>query len=99
MCVVFGQNSIQQKRIIIDVGHGGKDTGAIGINGIQEKDIVLNIANEIIRHNKMILDNRFDIYLTRYRDTLISASAPLEILCHECFQNHFQRNRSLCAQL
>lgn len=33
MCLVFGQ----QKVVIIDVGHGGKDTGAIGINRIQEK--------------------------------------------------------------
>lgn len=72
MCVVFGQNSIHQKRIVIDVGHGGNDSGAIGVNGIQEKDIVLNIAKEIIRLNKMILDDRFDIYLTRYKDTLIS---------------------------
>ena len=49
MCVVFGQNSIHQKRIVIDVG--GNDSGAIGVNGIQEKDIVLNIAKEIIRLN------------------------------------------------
>ena len=45
MCIVFGQEMSAQKRIIIDVGHGGKDAGAIGINKIQEKDIVLDIAN------------------------------------------------------
>ena len=74
ICVVFSQNQTLKKRIIIDVGHGGKDTGAIGINGIQEKDIVLNIAKEILKLNKTILDKRFDIYLTRYTDTLISLS-------------------------
>lgn len=70
MCIIFGQN----KRIVIDVGHGGKDSGAIGINGIQEKDVVLNIAKEIIRLNKTILDEKFDMYLTRYRDTFVSLS-------------------------
>ncbi|HBY68193.1 MAG TPA: N-acetylmuramoyl-L-alanine amidase, partial [Flavobacteriaceae bacterium] len=64
----------QQKVIIIDPGHGGKDTGAIGTNSIQEKDVVLDIANEIIRLNKTLINNKFDIYSTRYKDTLISLS-------------------------
>ena len=73
MCTVFGQEMSAQKRIIIDVGHGGKDAGAIGINGIQEKDVVLNIANAILKLNDE-LENPLDIYLTRYSDTLISLS-------------------------
>jgi N-acetylmuramoyl-L-alanine amidase len=74
MCVIFAQNTDLKKQIVIDVGHGGKDTGAMGVNGIQEKDIVLNIAKEIIRWNNEVLDSNFDIYLTRYKDTLISLS-------------------------
>lgn len=70
MCFIFGQ----QKVIIIDSGHGGKDSGAIGINGILEKEVVLNIAKEIVKLNKTLLDDKFDIYLTRYKDTLISLS-------------------------
>ena len=73
MCVIFGQETSSQKRIIIDVGHGGKDAGAIGINGIQEKDVVMSVANEILRLNND-LEKPLDIYLTRYRDTLISLS-------------------------
>ncbi len=73
MCIVFGQEAGTQKRIIIDVGHGGKDSGAIGINGIQEKDVALNIANAILKLN-IILDKSLNIYLTRYTDTLISLS-------------------------
>jgi N-acetylmuramoyl-L-alanine amidase len=72
MCLLFGQNLDARKRIVIDVGHGGKDSGAIGINGIQEKDVVLNVAKEIIRLNKTILDDKLDIYLTRYYDTFIT---------------------------
>ncbi|MEE9361649.1 MAG: N-acetylmuramoyl-L-alanine amidase [Cellulophaga sp.] len=70
MCLIFAQ----KKMVVIDVGHGGNDSGAIGINNIQEKDVVLNIAKEILRLNKMIFDNELDIYLTRYKDTLVSLS-------------------------
>jgi len=31
MCITFGQNSGSKKRMVIDVGHGGNDQGAIGI--------------------------------------------------------------------
>lgn len=71
MCFIFGQESATQKIIIIDLGHGGIDSGAIGINGIQEKDVVLDIALEILRLNKQS-EKPLDIYLTRYSDTLIS---------------------------
>lgn len=73
MCIIFSQETSTQKRIVIDVGHGGKDAGAIGINGIKEKDIVLDIANAILNLNNQ-LDKPLDIYLTRYKDTLISLS-------------------------
>ena len=73
MCIIFGQETSAQKLIVIDVGHGGKDAGAIGINNIQEKDVVMNIANAILKLND-VLDTPLDIYLTRYHDTLISLS-------------------------
>ena len=74
MCFIFGQNEVSKKVIVIDPGHGGKDSGAIGVNGIQEKDVVLNIGNEMTRLNKTLFEDNFDIYLTRYADTLISLS-------------------------
>ena len=61
MCIVFGQESSTQKRIVIDVGHGGKDSGAIGINDIQEKEVVMNIANAILKLNNE-LKKPMDIY-------------------------------------
>ncbi|MDL5511243.1 N-acetylmuramoyl-L-alanine amidase [Arenibacter sp. M-2] len=73
MCIIFGQEIDAQKRIVIDVGHGGKDSGAIGINGIKEKDVVLDIAKEIVSLNEKS-EAPLDIYLTRYNDTLISLS-------------------------
>jgi len=35
--------------IVIDAGHGGKDVGAIGINGVREKDINLGVALKLGR--------------------------------------------------
>lgn len=73
LCIIFGQEMAAQKRIVIDVGHGGKDAGAIGINGIQEKDVVMDIANTILKLNNES-KKPLEIYFTRYSDTLISLS-------------------------
>lgn len=74
ICLIFGQEVNSRKVIFIDVGHGGKDSGAIGINGIKEKYVVLGIAKEICVLNKMIFKGRYDIYLTRYDDRFIPLS-------------------------
>ncbi|MDX1699857.1 MAG: N-acetylmuramoyl-L-alanine amidase [Melioribacteraceae bacterium] len=58
--------------VVLDPGHGGVDSGAIGVNGIKEKDIVLEVAKEVDRLNKELFDNEIEFYLTRYNDTLIS---------------------------
>jgi N-acetylmuramoyl-L-alanine amidase len=70
---VLGQTNGDRKHIIvIDPGHGGKDSGAVGVNGILEKDVVLKIAKQIEELNETTFKNQFEIYLTRYKDTLIS---------------------------
>lgn len=33
--------------VVVDPGHGGKDSGAIGIDGLKEKDIILPISQEV----------------------------------------------------
>ena len=35
--------------VVIDAGHGGKDSGAIGVSGVKEKDITLSAAKELAR--------------------------------------------------
>lgn len=74
MCFSFCQVELPKKIVVIDPGHGGKDTGAIGVHGVLEKEVVLKIAKEILNHNHIILDDRIEVYLTRYKDTLISLS-------------------------
>jgi N-acetylmuramoyl-L-alanine amidase len=59
-------------RIVIDAGHGGHDTGTLGPGGLQEKDVVLDVA---LRVGKL-LHSRLgaEIVYTRDDDTFI----PLE---------------------
>ncbi len=35
------------RRVVIDAGHGGHDTGSIGPTGLMEKDVVLDIAERV----------------------------------------------------
>ncbi len=38
---------LKLNRILIDAGHGGHDTGTVGPSGLQEKDVVLDIAERL----------------------------------------------------
>ena len=60
--------------VVLDPGHGGKDPGAIGLNGIKEKDINLAIAKELgtlIESNlsdiKVIYTRNDDRFIELYR--------------------------------
>ncbi|MDJ0661700.1 MAG: N-acetylmuramoyl-L-alanine amidase [Crocosphaera sp.] len=55
--------------VVIDPGHGGRDPGAIGLRGLQEKRVVLSISAEVAR----ILKQRgFRVVLTRSGDSFVS---------------------------
>lgn len=69
---IFAQHGHTKHIILIDPGHGGMDSGAIGSHGIREKDIVLKVAKEVVRLNKELYSDTFEIYLSRYTDTFIS---------------------------
>lgn len=53
---------------ILDAGHGGEDSGAIGVNGAYEKDINLSICNMLA---EVLKANGFDVILTRTEDKLL----------------------------
>jgi N-acetylmuramoyl-L-alanine amidase len=59
-------------KIVVDAGHGGHDTGTIGPNGLQEKDVVLDVALKLGK----LLENKLgaEVVYTRDDDTFI----PLE---------------------
>lgn len=56
-----------KKVIVIDPGHGGKDSGAIG-NGYMEKEIVLQIGLEL---EKQLRAQGYTVHMTRSNDTFI----------------------------
>ncbi len=59
-------------RIVIDPGHGGHDSGTLGPDGIEEKDVVLDVSLRLGKLLKQRLGA--DVIFTRSDDTFI----PLE---------------------
>jgi N-acetylmuramoyl-L-alanine amidase len=65
------QLALGVRRIVIDPGHGGKDTGAPGcIKGVYEKNITLQIAKRLAR--KVERELHCDAILTRTTDRYLS---------------------------
>lgn len=66
------QNQVRFQTIVIDPGHGGKDSGAIGPSGLKEKDVALEVALKLKNLIKKNLGIR--VILTRTGDYIV----PLE---------------------
>jgi len=66
------QLGLGARRIVIDAGHGGHDPGTIGPRGLQEKDLVLDVALRLDRLVRQELGA--EVVLTRSTDVFI----PLE---------------------
>jgi len=60
------------RRIVIDPGHGGADPGAVGPNGLREKDVVLAIGLKLARRIRE--ETGIEAVMTRSTDVFI----PLE---------------------
>lgn len=58
--------------IVVDAGHGGRDSGARGINGIQEKDINLAVANDLVA---LLRETGFIVGTTRQGDHDLATEA------------------------
>lgn len=59
---------LKVRRVVIDPGHGGKDTGAIGKRGTREKDLVLSISRKLKRRLEAM---GLEVLLTRDRDEFL----------------------------
>lgn len=97
------QLGLRVHRVVIDAGHGGHDTGAIGPSGVKEKDITLQIAKRV----KEKLLGEFpdvEVIMTREDDrtlalqdrtnTANSAAADLFISIH-CNASPYKRVRGV----
>lgn len=57
------------KTIMIDPGHGGKDPGALGVNGLEEKEVVLDVSLRL----KELIEKKLKkkVMMTRDQDVFI----------------------------
>lgn len=64
------------KTIVIDPGHGGRDPGAIGPNGLYEKTVTLAVAKDL----KQLLEQLkgYRVFLTRTTDTYVALKKRAE---------------------
>lgn len=76
LCFTFMANSsarevmkqtVVDKKVIVDAGHGGEDGGAIGIDGTVEKNINLDIA---LKLRNILKFYGFDVIMTRTDDVM-----------------------------
>jgi len=63
----------QVKRIVIDAGHGGFDPGAVGRNGLKEKDVTLDLSLRL--YEKLKREGKIKPFLTRTGDYYVPLSA------------------------
>ena len=62
------------QRIVLDPGHGGFDSGAVGLNKLQEKNVNLELAQKTARILKN-MDSGLKIFMTRTDDYYVPLSA------------------------
>lgn len=62
--------------VIIDPGHGGKDPGAIGIGGLQEKNVILPISKQI---TALLEKQGVQVIMTRDSDYFVDLAPRVAI--------------------
>jgi N-acetylmuramoyl-L-alanine amidase len=61
---------VRPKLIVLDPGHGGTDPGARGVNGTQEKTVVISVAREL--QTQLAATGHYRIALTRPGDQYVA---------------------------
>ncbi|MCF4101909.1 N-acetylmuramoyl-L-alanine amidase [Gillisia sp. M10.2A] len=74
--VAFAFTPVEKKTVVIDVSHGGHDSG-VEQNGISEKEVVLSVAKYLKELNK---DDNIEIVLTRDVDNFLSLTERVELI-------------------
>ena len=62
-------------KLVVDAGHGGKDNGAVGANGLLEKDIALTISKKI---EELAGEYGIDAVMTRTADEFLQVKDRAE---------------------
>ena len=61
-------DAVEMNTVIIDAGHGGEDCGAIGISGVYEKDLNMQISSML---GEMLTAEGYAVIYTRTTDKLL----------------------------
>ncbi|MEL7053438.1 MAG: N-acetylmuramoyl-L-alanine amidase [Cyanobacteria bacterium J06588_5] len=62
--------------VVLDPGHGGRDPGAVGINGLQEKQVVNDITPQVA---EILRAQGVNVVLTRDRDMEVDLAPRVQI--------------------
>lgn len=65
---VFGR-AVRGHTVVIDPGHGGTDSGAVGYSGVKEKDVALAVA---LQTERLLRAAGANVVMTRTHDTDVS---------------------------
>lgn len=63
--------------IVVDAGHGGADSGAIGVGGVLEKNVTLAMARELKK--QLESTGRYTVRLTREKDSYLRLYKRVEL--------------------
>ncbi|MEP4769686.1 MAG: N-acetylmuramoyl-L-alanine amidase [Roseibium sp.] len=74
---LIAPNNKKKPLILLDPGHGGIDSGAVGVAGALEKAIVLDFSS--LLKSKLDDSGLYDVRLTRQDDTFIALGRRVEI--------------------
>jgi N-acetylmuramoyl-L-alanine amidase len=66
LCVLFGRVPLDQVTVVLDPGHGGRQPGAPGPSGLEEKTVNLAVA---LRAEKLLRAQGARVILTRREDS------------------------------
>ncbi|TVX92000.1 N-acetylmuramoyl-L-alanine amidase family protein [Paenibacillus agilis] len=66
-----------KKIVVIDAGHGAKDSGTVGASGKYEKDFVLALALKV--EQLLLQEENIQVIMTRTDDTYIQRSERIEM--------------------
>lgn len=69
--VAAGEKTKTERLVVLDPGHGGSDSGKVGINEVKEKEINLKIAKKV---QELLMAEKIEVIMTRESDEQLAPS-------------------------
>ncbi|WP_158212246.1 N-acetylmuramoyl-L-alanine amidase [Natranaerobius trueperi] len=76
MVSVYAFSPLKDKKVVLDAGHGGSNTGAIGPTGLKEKEVALDVT---LMTKELLTELGADVFLTRDRDITMTLDERVEL--------------------